>query len=251
MKKTFILMLAAVVGFAGLSLAEVIKGGVMYAYTTADYYEDGTAVQDGEKYAVVWVADGSTFGGFNTDASLIDAANNKLVTDALRAKGGKLPYTQVNITEEMGIPDGGAFALVMMDTRTPAGTAAGDIINAYGQIASISNTVVGLGGTTSTTENGVTKLGAALPATIGNPVIKGIKIVGDKVQVTIAKTSKGAYYGVKGAKSLGTDAGFALSAGSTPKQGGADELVLEYPVTAGGQFFKAVGGNLNQVKASK
>ena len=76
------------------------KGDTFPVFTDGiDLYEDGTQVLDGERYALVYVAEGQTFGGFLTDGTLADPANNKIVTDKLYAKGGKCEYTPVQIPE--------------------------------------------------------------------------------------------------------------------------------------------------------
>ncbi|MBP5227129.1 MAG: hypothetical protein J6336_07070 [Kiritimatiellae bacterium] len=221
------------------------KGDTFPVFTDGiDLYEDGTQVLDGERYALVYVAEGQTFGGFLTDGTLADPANNKIVTDKLYAKGGKCEYTPVQIPEGF-LPEGGSFYLLALDTRTPAG-GVGDLVNGWG-LVSVKANATSTGGVSAKVA-GLTAAqissSAALPADVIKPVIKGIEIKGGKVLVTVEATSAKAYYGLKGADDLNSA---EFKGGATAVRGGLTRIVLEYPVSAGTQFFKVVGGTLQQV----
>lgn len=86
---------------------------------------DATAVLDGEFYALVWVKAGAAFGGFNADATLVDAEANELVAVVPFAKGGRLPATKKQLAAETA-PHyaAGSFAVILLDTRTADGTLA-------------------------------------------------------------------------------------------------------------------------------
>ena len=59
--------------------------------SSGDTYADGSAVQNGEVYALVWTANG-TFAGFNADGSLADSATSDVMAYSL-AKDGGCPTT--------------------------------------------------------------------------------------------------------------------------------------------------------------
>ena len=246
MEKLMFLACAMVAGWAcaAASICQP-KGETFPVFTDgADRYADGTQVLDGERYALVYVAEGKTFGGFLTDGTLADAANNKLVTDKLFAKDGKLAYTPVVIPEGF-LPEGGAIYLLTLDTRTPAGSV-GELVNGWGLVsvkaqetskAGLSAQIAGLTAAQVSTS-------AALPADVTKPVITGIAVKGDKVLVTVEGTSSKAFYGLKGSGDL---AAGAFELGKSAEQGGKKTITLEYPITSGAQFFQVVGGTLQQV----
>lgn len=257
MKKSLLLMVSAMAGFALASdVALQPKGKTFPVYTEGpDLYADGTTVLNGERYALVWVAENSTFGGFNTDFSLVDPVNNKIITTQLFAKNGKLDEVGVVIPEGF-VADGGTFHLFVMDTRVPAGSATGLILNGYGVASVVNNsgsssncmgaTVAGL---VSGGKSSQVTAGAQLSSDVAKPVIKSIEVKNGKVYVTVEKTSAKAYYNVQGAKVITDGGNFGFASGTKGQQGGAETVTFEYPVATGAQFFKAVGGTSAQTMA--
>ena len=248
MKKLFFTVAVAA---AGLCFAETSKPeGTTFPVFTAgpDYYADGTLVNDGETYALVWVADGAEFGGFNTDGTLVDTDSNKLLSTAFKSKGHRLQYTPFQDTKGF-IPEGGTIMLICLDTRTPEG-GKGNLINSWSMVKaeSAKNSIGGLLKALKGVESVTDYLSAKLPKNIAQPTIKKIEVRGNEVWVTVERTSKNVYYGVAGAKNPGKDSKFNLSKDGSAAQGDENsDIVLKYPVSANGQFFKVIGGTRSDV----
>ena len=85
MKKLTLTM--AVAGLALASLAAVNDTLISFSTPGPDTYLDGTTVQDGECYALVWSQDG-VFEGVKADGTAVDA-NDRVVLVAPVAKGGR------------------------------------------------------------------------------------------------------------------------------------------------------------------
>ena len=83
-----------------------------------DRYADGRRVKDGESYALVWTAEGATFGGLKSDCTPV-AETDRIVMVAPLAKGGKCPVTVLEIAAaEADQYKKGTFSLYLLDTRT-------------------------------------------------------------------------------------------------------------------------------------
>lgn len=100
---------------------------ITFRTTGPDAYKDGTPAMNGEFYALVWLKAGSAFGGFNADATLIDAVNNRLLACVPFAEGAPKTHCafalhQVAETEAVGLA-GGTFIVVLLDTRNADGSA--------------------------------------------------------------------------------------------------------------------------------
>ena len=111
--------LMTVFGAAGLALASFAAvNDTLISFSTpgTDTYIDGTAVQDGECYALVWSADG-VFEGIKADGTAIDA-NDKVVLVAPVAKDGKCPSLvyQVDAAKAAEL-EGGQYGVYLLDTR--------------------------------------------------------------------------------------------------------------------------------------
>lgn len=79
-----------------------------------DCYEDGTLVQDGEKYAVVWTKNNCAFEGFNSNGT-IEGTNSSLIV-TLPAKNHRLGRILLQISEKIARTDG-TYSLYLLDTR--------------------------------------------------------------------------------------------------------------------------------------
>ena len=115
-----------------------------------DTYKDGTAVKDGEFYALVWVAKGAAFQGFSADGTLVAKEGNELIAAVPFAENGHLAFcAKLIAASDMARYEGGTFELVMLDTRNADGTVSaakrvGDTgawelaaVNGYQPIASV------------------------------------------------------------------------------------------------------------------
>ena len=110
------LMMAGVAGLAMASFAAVNDTLITFSTPGVDTYKDGTAVLDGECYALVWSADGA-FEGVKADGTPVDA-NDQVVLVAPVAKDGKCPELvyQVDAATAKALA-GGQYAVYLLDTR--------------------------------------------------------------------------------------------------------------------------------------
>lgn len=110
------LMMLGVAGVALASLAAVNDTLISFSTPGTDTYIDGTAVQDGECYALVWSADG-VFEGIKADGTAVDA-NDRVVLVAPVAKDGKCPdlVYQVDAAKAKEM-EGGQYGVYLLDTR--------------------------------------------------------------------------------------------------------------------------------------
>lgn len=110
------LMMCGVAGLALASFAAVNDTLISFSTPGTDTYIDGTAVQDGECYALVWSADG-VFEGIKADGTAIDA-NDKVVLVAPVAKDGKCPDLVYQVDAEAAkAMEGGQYGVYLLDTR--------------------------------------------------------------------------------------------------------------------------------------
>ena len=117
MKKLLMMAVAglAAAGFAGM-------GDALLSFSTQgpDKYADGTTVLDGERYALVWTADGAEFGGFKADGTLV-SENDRVVILASLAKDGHCPPTLFQVSEAtVDALQGGTYGVYLLDTRVKA-----------------------------------------------------------------------------------------------------------------------------------
>ena len=94
-----------------------------------DRYADGSAVADGECYALVWSPAGKAFSGFNADGSAVSPDDRVVLAGAL-ARGGRCPECLFQVpAAEAAALDGGVWSVCLVDTRrmngVPTGVKAG------------------------------------------------------------------------------------------------------------------------------
>ncbi len=126
MKKVLVSAFAAVASaaaFAGMN-------NVVISFSTpgVDRYSDGTTVENGEKYALVWTPAGEDFAGINANGT--PAGNSKLVTAVPVAAGGCCPRVEFQVDEDFVESNfkGGTWSVVMLDTRVFAFDADGKVV---------------------------------------------------------------------------------------------------------------------------
>ena len=122
MKKVICSMVLALVATFAANAA--VDDARLTFYTKGpDTYGDGTLVRDGEFYALVWVAKGAAFQGFNADGTLVAEGANELIAAVPFAENGHLAFSAKLIAaSDMRRYEGGTFELVMLDTRNADGT---------------------------------------------------------------------------------------------------------------------------------
>ena len=114
MKK--LMMTVGVAGLAWASFAAVNDTLISFSTPGPDTYLDGTTVQDGECYALVWSADG-VFEGVKADGTAVDP-NDRVVLVAATAKNGRCPNMiyQIDADEAKALA-GGQYGVYLLDTR--------------------------------------------------------------------------------------------------------------------------------------
>jgi len=159
-----------------------------------DTYLDGTVVKDGECYALVWTKSGATFAGFTADGNPVGDGSEVLVFAPL-AKDGRCPSTLFELDAKLAERyKGGTYALYLVDTRLASGKLGGVkadglpvAVNGYGEVKSKSEEVKSAEGASSQASVSVTTK-SALPADAPKPQITAIRLVGDKVFLTVKNT---------------------------------------------------------------
>lgn len=223
--------LLAAVAFAGID--DLV---VTFSTQGPDKYADGSAVLDGECYALVWTPDKAEFAGINADGSAV--APSKVVIATSLAKNGKCPQVQFQIDGECRKANfpGGTWTVVLLDTRRYKVDAQGFVtsefesvgdkkkVSGYGKVAT-------LGAEAFAVANADAVLaGTRAAIAAGSIKITGIKPDGDNVIIT-AVAPAGARVG--------------LSVGLTPdsiapipgEKYGSEEMVFIAPKAGDKGFF--------------
>lgn len=226
---------------------------VKFSSCGIDRYADGTAVRDGECYALVWMREGTDFKGFQLDASLVDPTNNAMLIAAPVAKGGHCPPVLYQYDASLEQPCTNGFLRVcLLDTRRldgrPAGvteTGALTQVRGWGLVesADIKCTdvqTVGAGSLLSSPCPASASQSGVMPAHAPRPHIKSIVPMGDKVYLTVEGTVGYLRYG---ATVGGTP---ATSQTEKPveesvKDGRTGEMLLILPKRGSNEFFKVKG----------
>ena len=139
MKK--LMTMIGAVGLAFAATAAIDDALLTFSTVGPDKYSDGTTVLDGECYALVWTADGATFGGIAADGTAV-AETDEIVLVAPVATGGHCPNVLFQIPAAQ-VDKGGTFGVYLLDTRVkaedgtvaPAGLKANgkpNLVNGYG-----------------------------------------------------------------------------------------------------------------------
>ena len=220
-----------------------------------DIYADGTQVLDRECYALVWIPNGSTGFAIAADGTEVDSAQGKIVLTLPVAKDGRCPTIAFQLGASVADKyTNGEWALYLLDTRkvaangkvTLAGVANGRAmaVNAAGLVTSGSVKAKNTRNDSApaSLEAGASSASAAVasavPADAPKPQIKGIKVEGDYVYVTVANTAPYLQYNLTAGDTPSTIS--EERAAETPVNGSADEdIILVTPVNKnGGGFFR-------------
>ena len=230
---------------AAVTFCAVAGDGYKFKFSSSgDTYADGTAVQNGEVYALVWTANGA-FAGFNADGTLADAKNSDVMAYSL-AKDGGCPTT-IFIADETH--SGGFYQVYLIDTRAysdegvagaPAGLAADNTLKAvkgYSAVASAKFTSASANATTGvrTTIDG--SASAAIPADVPAPVISNVKFADGAVQITVENVVPYVQYTVSGGKTPSASDQKDIATGLS-RQAGSITLTVANP--GENRFFKVV-----------
>lgn len=208
MKLTKFYACALLASFSSSVFADAANVLVSF-YTSADKYADGSAVKDGEWYALCWSTDGN-FEGLNLDCTPVDP-NDLVCLKAPLAKNGHCPYTVFQIdSRSPNCKRSGKYCVVMLDTRGTGGVPAE--ADADGKPKVLNGSVVAAnytaGSATSGTSpekkpEGGTWAESAVAGEVPQPVIKGFTVVNDaQVKIDVEGLVPNIAYTVKMGESV-------------------------------------------------
>ena len=120
-----IVTMAIAMALFGTAFADMADKVLRFATPGPDCYADGSAVVDGECYALVWSPAGTTFSGFNADGTAV-SADDRVVLAAPLALNGRCrdAIFQVPAAEYAELA-GGEWAVCLVDTRNVHGVPMG------------------------------------------------------------------------------------------------------------------------------
>lgn len=230
---------------AAMTISAFAGDGYKFKFASSgDTYADGTPVQDGEVYALVWTANG-TFAGFNADGTLVDKAGSDVMAYSL-AFGGGCPTTVFIADEDH---EGGFYQVYLLDTRAysdagvagaPAGLAEGGkltTVKGFSAVVSAKFTKDSADLTEGVKASVDGSATAALPADVPTPVITGVNFVGGAVQITVENVVPYVQYTVSGGKTPAAKDQADIATGLS-RQAGKITLTVANP--GENRFFKVV-----------
>lgn len=211
-----------------------------------DTYADGSAVLDGESYALVWTKTGATFGGIASAGKLL-SADDRLVLVAGVAEGGRCPTTVFEMeAADYAAYEGGSFSLYLLDTRVKDSEGNVSVAGANTLALNAPETVnaIGIASSESYSSKSDSSLSLA-PASavalgtvgvlskIDAPTITAIKVDGDVVSITVKGTSSAADYFVV--------PGTAPGSFATALDAKRENDTFTFPRPKDATFFKVIG----------
>ena len=241
--------------FAAVASAAVFAGmdNVVISFSTPgpDRYSDGTDVEDGECYALVWTPTGSEFAGI--DANGKASGDSKVVLAAPVAKDKKCPSIMFEVDEDYVAANypGGTWSVVLLDTRVfrlgadgkPVVTdgkrevlSKGDAtkVNGYGVVGAAKAADAVKGGAEAM--GGVAASSGDVASDTPAPVVKGISVDDNYVYITITSTKPAYKYTLESGDTPGS---VSEKAGAPADYGSeTSDVILVKPKKAGGEFFK-------------
>ena len=204
-----------------------------------DTYGDGSTVLDGERYALVWVKDGTTFAGLTADCKPL-ADTTKVIAVAPLAKGGRCPETVFEIDADYAETlKGGSFALYLLDTRVSKTELSGED-GGEGTRRPTTVSAVGQASGSTSTSPSTSSANAVALATVGvytkieEPTIAAMEVKGAKIELTVSGMSGAADYMVV----QGAEPGKVGAKMATTVEG--DKLIVDRPA-GGATFFRVLG----------
>lgn len=234
-------ILSIIFSFSLLSLHanSVEDSAIVFSTLGPDKYADGSTVQDGELYALVWTSDG-VFDGFSADGKAVDEKDKILIAAPL-AKDGRCPKVMFQIPK-VNAATYGKFEVFLMDTRvvsasgvaTPRGAAKGEVqlVNGYGRVSAD----IALSNIPSKAEGAaVANLNALAPKNSRQPRVKAIRMEGDEVVLTVENIP--GFMRVQSGRDT-TAADSTSAAIETPSNGGT--LTIKVPKTGDKGFYRVI-----------
>jgi len=236
----------AAAAMCGAALAAANDTVVSFSTPGVDRYADGTRVMQGESYALVWTADGATFGGLSSDCKPL-AETDRLVMVAPLAKRGRCPLTVVEIdAEEAKRYEGGTFAVYLLDTRVKgsdgkvavASYVEGlpQVVNSFGASGATKDATSAAGVAGGIGASSAIKLGeVGVYTQIESPQITAIEMRGAKIRLQVKGMSPAADYFVVPGSVPGI---FAPAMDATADE---DGFTFDRPEGQSATFFKVIG----------
>lgn len=250
MKKLSLLIAASAMATCAFAATQT---WVEFSSEGPDRYADGTIVQDGEVYALVWIKSGATFQGIKADGTVVDPETSKVVWLLPRAKDGRCKKIICTLKDENAeLAEKGSFAVYLLDTRTRASADAANVtsgsletttvdsvpvVNSYDDVTG----KVTAGSTVKVAANSVTGAGAVaseVPADVPQPKISAIEVVGGKVVVTVSNTVPYIQYGITSGDTLDNMSKNALVNGVNGSSEKSGEITLVVDDPKENRFFK-------------
>ena len=236
--------LMTVFGAAGLamaSLAAVNDALISFSTPGPDTYKDGTVVQDGECYVLVWSADG-VFEGVKADGTPVDA-KDQVVLVAPVAKGGKCPALvyEVDAAKAKEL-EGGQYGVYLLDTRRPVAGETKVGLDDDGKLSFVNSFATAADDTVAAGTGAIASAastkgvdGAAVAAYTELPAPNvAIEVQNATIKLTVTgMLPVGTYWVSKGTDVKKLDEKVA----DVPADG-----LVELPKTDGAAFFKVTGG---------
>lgn len=237
MKKTFSVLFSVL--STCLYANSVEDSAIVFSTVGPDKYADGSTVQNGELYALVWTSDG-VFDGFSADGKAVDEKDKILIAAPL-AKDGRCPKVMFQIPKANAATYG-KFEVFLMDTRvvsasgvaTPRGAAKGEVqlVNGYGRVSAD----IALSSASSKAEGAaVANLNALAPKNSRQPRVKAIRMEGDEVVLTVENIP--GFMRVQSGRDT-TAADSTSPAIETPSNGGT--LTIKAPKTGDKGFYRVI-----------
>ena len=241
MKK--LMTMAFAMGLAAAGFAAMNDALISFSTRGPDKYADGTVALDGECYALIWTANGSTFAGLKADGTPVAATDQLLLVGPV-AKDGACPNVlfQLPADKADALEGKGTYAVYLLDTRVKAEDGSVALAPFKGKLA-LANGVAAVSEATEVAADGVAAAAPLAAAAVNGaqiatqtlvdaPVITGIKVAGAKVKVTVAGLSPIATYKVV--------AGDSPAVVGTEVEAKVEGDTFEFAKPQG-KFFKIVG----------
>lgn len=234
MNKLSVMIAASALAFGAWATPSFVQ----FSSVGPDKYADGTTVVDGEIYALVSVS--GEFEGINTDGTTVDE-NDEILYAAPLAKGGHCKTVFFTLKDGQ---DTSNLAVYLLDTRVKTAdgvTVTGvdengklTLVNSYAAVDAIQSgeVVAKAEGAAQTTALAIVAL-SDIPA----PTITGIKVVGAKVEITVANTVPELRYTVTGGETPSTITKKDLVSGINGSADGIT-LVVDSEEAKDCRFFK-------------
>ena len=248
MFKLGVLFAATLTAVARVGAAGADDVSLVFSTRGPDRYSDGSVVQDGECYALVWSADG-VFEGFDASGAPLDADDVVVNVGAVARKGRCSASFDVAASVVDQLKDG-YFSVYLLDTRVrrgagvvPAGADKGrpKALNGYGRVAEnvsvVAQPSAAFIGESPLAEGEAHRAGSLVKARPGVRQPKILKIAPGKDTVEIVVEDLGGRTRVQGGRDVAVS---DATSEAVETDGAQDTVSFVLPKTGNSGFFRAV-----------